>query len=228
MPSTKVEIFPPHGWIQLEQSCGTDLDVVNCAKVSFAKHSDTFAEHERGVLKFLMKHRHGTPFEHNYFKFHVRAPIFVIREWQRHRIGVSYNEESGRYVEMRPDFYIPQQARVQKGTPGKYSFKSGSLEQSALLATYTADNAREAYHRYLHLLNEGVAKEQARAVLPLTLYSEFYFSCNARSLMNFISLRTSNEAMFEIKEYAKILFLLWSKEMPETAEAFQECDFISP
>ena len=228
MPGTKLTVFDPHGWVELEQQCGTDLDVVNCAKVSFAKHSIEFGEHERGVLNFLMKERHGTPFEHNFFKFHVRAPLFVIREWQRHRIGCSYNEESGRYVELRPDFYIPDHARVQEGTPGKYQFTSGDAAQALAVTTETADNAKDAFDRYQYLLHKGIAKEQARCVLPLTLYSEFYFSCNARSLMNFISLRMSEQAMFEIREYAKALYLLFSWQMTETAQAFADCNYIAP
>ena len=228
MQNIKINVFEPHGWVELEQQCGTDLDVVNCAKVSFAKHSEEFGTHERGVLNFLMKERHGTPFEHNFFKFHVRAPLFVIREWQRHRVGCSYNEESGRYVELRPDFYIPNHARVQKGKPGKYKFEQGSFDQGLAITTETADNAKDSYDRYTELLQLGVAKEQARLVLPLTLYSEFYFSCNARSLMNFISLRMSEQAMFEIREYAKALYTLFSWQMTETAQAFADFNYIAP
>jgi len=222
-----IRVLPPHGWIELESHNGSDLDVVNAAKVSFAKHSTEFGKEENGVLKFLMRERHGSPFEHNYFKFHVRAPIFVIREWQRHRIG-SYNEESGRYVELRPDFYTPDEARIQKGKPGAYTFTKGSLLQTdQLLRTVDSAN-KSAFKRYQHLIKAGIAKEQARIVLPNNIYSEFYFSCNARSLMNFLSLRMDESAMYEIRMYANAMFELWRGVMPSTAKAFTETGRIAP
>ena len=224
----KIEIFPPHGWIALEGHSGSDLDVVNAAKVSFAKQSEEFGHAEERVLQFLMRERHGSPFEHNHFKFHVRAPIFVIREWVRHRIGFSYNEESGRYVELRPDFYIPEGARNQEGKPGAYFFVDGTQEQSELLKSTVQAQSDAAYDAYRQMIEAGVAKEQARIVLPLNTYSEFYFSCNARSLMNFLELRTSEQAMYEIRAYAQAMFELWSEKMPVTAKAFQENDMKAP
>lgn len=226
--SEKIEVFSPHGWVSLEASSGTDLDVVNAAKVSFAKHSNAFTDSERGVLKFLMRERHGSPFEHNFFKFHVRAPIFVIREWQRHRIGFSYNEESGRYVELRPDFYIPEASRVQEGKPGAYTFSEGSSIQTKQVKRSVLKMNEDAFAAYQAMIKVGIAKEQARIVLPLNIYSEFYFTCNARSLMNFLSLRMDQSAMYEIREYAKAMHTLWSSAMPETAEAFIESGMIAP
>lgn len=220
-------VFEPHGWISLEGHSGTDLDVVNAAKVSFAKHSDEFGSAESGILKFLMRERHGSPFEHNYFKFHVRAPIFVIREWQRHRIG-SYNEESGRYVELRPDFYYPEKARVQEGKPGAYTFTDGDEHQQYLVQRTIAAASETAYSRYKTMVDAGIAKEQARLVLPLNIYSEFYFSCNARSLMNFLSLRMDETAMYEIRMYANAMYDLWEGVMPGTAKAFKENGMITP
>lgn len=224
---TKIEIFKPHGWIELESYSGTDLDIVNAAKVSFAKQSEKYGSAEEGVLKFLMRERHGSPFEHNYFKFHVRAPIFVIREWQRHRIG-SYNEESGRYVELRSDFYIPKISRVQEGSPGAYTFSEGTKKQTDLVHRSITAASETAFSRYQKMIDEGIAKEQARLVLPLNIYSEFYFSCNARSLMNFLSLRMHESAMYEIRMYANAMYDLWEKVMPSTAAAFKNCGMIAP
>lgn len=224
---TKIEVFKPHGWIELESYSGTDLDIVNAAKVSFAKQSEEYGSAEEGVLKFLMRERHGSPFEHNYLKFHVRAPIFVIREWQRHRIG-SYNEESGRYVELRPDFYIPETSRVQEGSPGAYTFSEGTKEQTDLVHRSITAASETAFSRYQKMIDEGIAKEQARLVLPLNIYSEFYFSCNARSLMNFLSLRMHESAMYEIRMYANAMYDLWEKTMPSTAAAFKNCGMIAP
>jgi thymidylate synthase (FAD) len=222
-----IKVFPPHGFVELESSSGSDLDIVNAAKVSFAKQSSDFGDAEKGILNFLIRERHGSPFEHNYFKFHVRAPIFVIREWQRHRIG-SYNEESGRYVELRPDFYIPENSRIQEGKPGAYTFTEGTKEQTDLVRRSITAASETAFSRYQKMIDEGVAKEQARLVLPLNIYSEFYFSCNARSLMNFLELRMAPNAMYEIRKYAEALYELWAKVMPATAEAFEHNGFTAP
>ena len=222
-----IKVFSPHGFIELESSSGSDLDIVNAAKVSFAKQSSNFGDAEKGILNFLIRERHGSPFEHNYFKFHVRAPIFVIREWQRHRIG-SYNEESGRYVELRSDFYIPENSRIQEGKPGAYTFTEGTKEQTDLVRRSITAASETAFSRYQKMIDEGVAKEQARLVLPLNIYSEFYFSCNARSLMNFLELRMAPNAMYEIRKYAEALYELWAKVMPATAEAFKHNGFTAP
>lgn len=208
------------GFVNLEQQAGTDLDVVNAAKVSFHKHSQVFQEGERGILRFLMRENHGTPFEHNYFKFHIRAPIFVIREWMRHRIGVSYNEESGRYVEMRPTFFIPSTARSQTGKPGAYRFEEMDPATRADLQDIFRRQSKSAFAAYQELLGMGVAKEQARMVLPLNLYSEFYFTCNARSLMAFCKLRSDPTAMEEIRLYSRALETFLAAKMPETFSAF--------
>lgn len=223
-----IKVFPPHGWIELEAHAGTDLDIVNAAKVSFAKQSDSLGDSEIAVLNFLMRERHGSPFEHNFFKFHVRAPIFVVREWQRHRIGFSYNEESGRYVELRPDFYIPENARIQTGKPGSYVFEDGIDEQTEQLRTSVMLHSKNAYKHYQSLIEADIAKEQARIVLPLNTYTEFYFSCNARSLMSFLELRMSAHAMYEIRKYAEAMYMLWKKAMPDTALAFEKHGFIAP
>ena len=224
----QVNVFPPHGWVNLESHQGSDLDVVNAAKVSFAKHSTEFTDSEQGVLKFLMRERHGSPFEHNFFKFHVRAPIFVIREWQRHRVGCSYNEESGRYVELRPDFYVPERSRIQEGKPGSYVFTDGTRVQDIQVSQSVKANNELAFNAYKVMIDSGIAKEQARIVLPVNIYSEFYFTCNARSLMNFLSLRMDETAMYEIRMYAEAMYQLWENVMPFTAEAFYDCGRISP
>jgi thymidylate synthase (FAD) len=223
-----IKVFPPYGFVELESSNGSDLDVVNAAKVSFAKQSDNFGEAEEKILNFLIRERHGSPFEHNYLKFHVRAPIFVVREWERHRIGFSYNEESGRYTELRPHFYIPDIARTQKGKPGSYFFELGDNDQTEIVRTAVKMHSKQAFKYYQELLDAGVAKEQARIVLPLNTYTEFYFSCNARSLMNFLELRMAPNAMYEIRKYAEALYELWAKVMPATAKAFEHNGFTAP
>ena len=163
----------------------------------------------------------NTPFEHNAFRFHVRAPIFVAREWFRHRVG-SFNEFSMRYALATDDFYVPaaDDVRTQVGKPGSYSFEpvEPALAETAreeLRAVYDA-----AYAAYERLVEQGVARELARAVMPVGSYTEFYWTVNARSLMNFVSLRASETAQREIRRYADACERFLAEEMPITYEAF--------
>ena len=151
-----------------------------------------------------MRDRHGTPFEHNAFRFHIRCPIFVAREWFRHRVG-SFNEFCMRYAKATDDFYVPEpeDVRTQVGKPGAYSFEPVDAE----LAEATREQLREvydtAYAPTSELVEQGVARELARAVLPVGAYTEFYWTVNARSLMNFLSLRAAETAQREIRRYAE-------------------------
>lgn len=220
-------VFPPFGTVELDGHYASDLAVVNAARVSFAKHSPWYSETDQRVLRFLMKEKHGTPFEHNYFKWHVRAPMIVFWEWVRHRMA-SYNVESARYVEMRPHFYFPEAARVQRGKPGDYWFEPGTKDQTKWLQDALKKWSMEGFQNYLEAIERGIAKEQARLFVPTNLYVEFYFSCNARSLMNFLELRNDSHAMYEIAEYAKAIEFLWARIMPDTAKAFIENDRVAP
>lgn len=225
MPNTN-ECYPfddGFSFVTLEEHAGSDLSVVNAAKVSFAKQSEIYGEDERGLLRYLMREQHGSPFEHNFFKFKVRAPVVVLWEWVRHRVGVSYNVESGRYTELRKAYYIPavEACRTQLGKPGAYRFEP--LERDATVMEFQMAlraHSERGFREYNYFMERGVAKELCRLFLGFNLYSEFYFSCNARSLMSFLALRNSEHAMLEIREYAKALEYLWSKVMPDTANAF--------
>ena len=211
-----------HGFVTLLQQMGDDLMVANAARVSLQVRHEALEDSDYGLIKFLMCERHGTPFEHNAFTFHVKAPLFVAREWMRHRIG-SYNELSGRYKKFEnPDFYIPEEWRTQVGKPGAYYFEkwSQSPGEDRMNAIFI-NHYRDSVDTYNYAIDNGIAKELARLVLPLAMYTEFYWTVNARSLMNFLSLRNSEFAMLEIREYAKIVEELWTEEMPITAEAFR-------
>lgn len=227
----KVEVFPPHGFVRYLGSIGTELDIVNAARVSFHKESESFGKDEERLMNFLMKNRHGTPFEQGFMaRFHIRLPIFVMREWVRHRIGYSINEESGRYVEMRPDFYIPEtkNVRKQEGKPGAYTF-TGADEGLALYAQGEIKMASErAFDVYRRLLEQGIAKEQARLVLPLNLYTEMRWTCNARSMMNFLGLRAAPDAMFEIRQYAYALEDIFATYAPAVHKLWEENGRIAP
>ena len=182
-----------HGFVRLDGAMADDLSVVNAARVSFARRKTEMDESDEGLIRFLMRDRHGSPFEHNAFRFHVRCPIFVAREWFRHRIG-SFNEFSMRYAKATDDFYVPDAAdvRSQVGKPGAYRFEQvepalAEETREALEASYAA-----AYATYTRLVEAGVARELARSVLPMGSYTQFFWTVNARALMNFVSLRKSS------------------------------------
>ncbi len=210
-----------HGFVRLDGCMADDLSVVNAARVSFAQRSDVIGERDQGLIRFLMRERHGTPFEHNAFRYHIKLPIFVMREWARHRIG-SFNEWSARYSQLDPEFYIPepQDVRTQVGKPGAYSFDP----VDPALAEHTRETQRavyeQAYAAYVDLLEQGVAKEVARNVLPVAIYTQFYWTVNARSLMNFLSLRNAVTAQREIRRYADAVEKLFAAKMPITHSAF--------
>jgi thymidylate synthase (FAD) len=210
-----------HGFVRLDGCMADDLSVVNAARVSFAQRSDRLDDRDQGLIGFLMRERHGTPFEHNAFRFHVKLPIFVMREWARHRIG-SFNEWSARYSQLDPEFYIPEpeDVRTQVGKPGAYSFDAVAPELAEHTRETQAAVYEQAYAAYLDLLEQGVAKEVARNVLPVAIYSQFYWTVNARSLMNFLSLRNAVTAQREIRRYAAACEQLFGERMPITHSAF--------
>jgi thymidylate synthase (FAD) len=207
----------------------SDLSVDNAARVSFARRKEEMDDSDAGLIRFLMRDRHGTPFEHNAFRFHIRCPIFVAREWMRHRIG-SFNEFSLRYAKATEDFYVPEaeDVRSQVGKPGAYTFETVDPE----LADETRDALREvyehAYATYERLVEAGVAREVARSVLPVGAYTEFYWTVNARSLMNFVSLRAAETAQREIRRYAEAVEHFLEQHMPITYAAFVASGRVSP
>jgi thymidylate synthase (FAD) len=218
-PATTVELLD-HGFIALDGAFASDLAVVNAARVSFNVSSDEMTERDEGLIRFLLRERHGTPFEHGYFRFLVKAPLFVVREHHRHRAGHSYNEWSGRYSKLDAEFYVPDYVRTQVGKPGAYSFEPvepGVAEAARKEIRAAAEQAFDAYER---MLEQGVAKEVARTVLPLSLYTKYYWSCNPRSLMHFCSLRNSEHAQYEIREYARAAERFLQRLMPVTHAAF--------
>jgi len=218
-----------HGFVRLDGALADDLSVVNGARVSFARRKEEMDASDEGLIRFLMRDRHGSPFEHNAFRFHVRCPIFVAREWFRHRIG-SFNEFSLRYAKATDDFYLPEAAdvRTQVGKPGAYRFEPVDDE----LAETTREELRavyeQAYETYARLVEQGVARELARSVLPVGAYTQFYWTVNARALMNFVSLRNSEFAQLEIRRYAEAVEAFFAQLMPVTHEAFLENGRMAP
>lgn len=247
--------------VNLEQVLAEDMQVLQAARVS-TKGSGVLASYDEqeakrlidekdlpGLINYLMKHRHGTPFEHNLFTFFVHAPIFVWREWHRHRIGFSYNEESARYKVLEPVFYIPPPDRpmfkVDNWKPGKPKFLTieeetsilsipgegsyNSTDKYALLLENLTDSYTFAYRAYERNLALGFDPGLARDCLPVGIYSSCWVSCNARSLMSFLSLRTHDPdaakvsyPLYEIEVAATKVEALFAQHMPITYKAF--CD----
>ena len=230
--------------VELVRASAHDSDVLFAARVSTQGEQTLEAaaagaeatDRDRGLINYLMRDRHGSPFEHNSMTFYVQAPIFVFREFMRHRIA-SYNEESGRYREMRPVFYVPGADRnlVQQGKPGAYEFVPGTPDQTALAVAEATAAATAAYDSYRRMLDAGIAREVARIVLPLSLYSSMYVTMNARALMNFLSLRTKHpESHFpsfpqrEIEMVAEQMESHFAELMPLTYAAFQKNGRVAP
>jgi len=217
-----------HGFVALDGALANDLAVVNGARVSFNQESEEMTEGDEGLIRFLVREKHGSPFEHGYFRFLVKAPLFVVREHHRHRAGHSYNEWSGRYSKMEPEFYVPDNVRTQVGKPGAYSFEPVDDETREATRREIEDNAKRAFQAYERLLERGVAKEVARAVLPLSTYTKYYWSCNPRSLMHFCSLRNHEAAQFEIRQYAAAAETFLERLMPVTHAAFLANGRVAP
>jgi len=230
--------------VELVRASAHDSDVLFAARVSTqgeqtleaAAAGNEATSRDRGLINYLMRDRHGSPFEHNSMTCYVQAPIFVFREFMRHRIA-SYNEESGRYRELLPVFYVPGPERnlVQVGKPGAYDFLPGTPEQTALVDAEVRAVCTEAYASYQRMLDAGIAREVARAVLPVTIYSSMYVTMNARSLMNFLSLRTKREGTHfpsfpqrEIEMVAELMEHHFAELMPLTFETFNENGRVAP
>lgn len=219
------------GYVALAGFNASDLDVVNAARVSFNQSSQDLEPGDERLIGYLMRNRHGSPFEHNYFRWEIKAPLFVFREWHRHRVGWAYNEWSGRYSKLEAEYYIPARddIRTQVGKPGNYTFERIDDDSEAHgIQEIIEAQAISSFYAYDSLLDRGVAKEVARLVLPVNTYSKMHASCNARSLMHFLSLRNSEHAQREIREYAKRLEEDFALLMPVTWEAFVNNGRMSP
>ena len=225
--------------VELVEVSATDLRVAKAAWVSTKGKEAEDADEARlaGLINFLLRDRHGSPFEHSSFTFAIRCPIFVVREFHRPRAGWSYNEESGRYSKLRPEFYVPAPNRnlVQTGKPGHYIFGPGSEQQHKIATAHMVRSVWKAWDSYEEMLEAGIAKEVARMVLPLNIYTSFYATCNARSLMHFLSLRTENtEATYpshpqkEIQMVADQMEEFFKDQMPFTWAAWNTNGRVAP
>ena len=200
-----------------------DAAIVQAARVSYGEGLKDFKS-DKKLIHYLYKHKHTSPFEMVKFKFHVRAPIFIARQWFRHRMG-SYNEISGRYSKLSNDFYIPSKLPTQSEENKQLSDNTKDLLNDSKIKNLFDEylnNGNNQYNIYNKLIKLGVSREIARIALPQNLYTEFYWTIDLHNLFNFIKLRDSNNAQYEIKEYASNIKKMIRYCCPVSVEAFDE------
>jgi thymidylate synthase (FAD) len=198
-----------------------DSAIVQSARVSYGQGTKMVSE-DRGLVRYLMRHRHSTPFEMVEFKFHIAMPIFIARQWIRHRTA-NVNEYSARYSIMPDRFYRPDIENVRKQSKsnrqgGEGPIEAGTAEEFLKLL----ESAEANYAKYLELTEKGVARELARAVLPVSVYTEWYWKCDLHNIFHFLSLRMDPHAQIEIQDYAKAMYDLIKPIVPVACEAFED------
>ena len=229
------EVFPAldHGFVRVVDYMGDDQAIVQAARVSYGKGTTRVSE-DRGLIRYLMRHRHSTPFEMCEIKLHVKLPIFIARQWIRHRTA-SINEYSARYSVLDKEFYIPEEkdlaVQSKSNKQGRGNTLSAKDSEEALFLLKR--DAEKSYETYEYLLNEspegevvdnnrdGLSRELARINLTLNTYTQWYWKTNLHNLMNFIFLRADSHAQYEIRVYADIIYKIMESWVPITAEAFK-------
>lgn len=204
--------------LEIIRVSGSDVDIVNAARVSYGKFVSTITERDEKLLQYLMDHDHTSPFEHNQLSFRVKCPLYVSKQWMRHRMN-SYNEISYRYVKAPVEFYTPVAWRGQDKNNKQSS--TGAFENEEMRAAYKKI-LESAYEVYEQLIEAGVCREQARGVLPTATYTQFIFTCNLHSLMHFLKLRTHEGAQWEIRMYALGMLRLALPHFPVALGAWQK------
>ena len=218
------------GYVEVVDSLGDDLTPVNAARVSFGDRSNEFTEKDRKLSKFLIKNKHFSPFRHQHVMMIIKAPEFVMRQWYKHVVGIettsnhptkdhAWNEISGRYIAYE-DFYEPTEFRAQSDDNKQAS--EGLIEEQSKANQYWKEAQDKSVDSYNKLLKMGVAKEQARSILPLTVYTKVWWTASFQSIMNFIDLRDEKTAQVEIQEYAKALKEIMLEVFPETTKIWSE------
>jgi len=206
------------GLVRLVEVFGDDFSAVQAARVSYGKGFTT-PERDKRLIYYLMEHGHHSPFEHIVLKFHLKLPIFVMRQLVRHRIA-SINERSGRYTEFKEDWYIPERIRTPDSQNKQGSVASNDVKLNNDAIDLIEESIENSFAAYNKLLGMGIARELARIVLPTAMYTECYWTINARSLMNFLSLRADSHAQWEMQQYALTIAKIFKKCCPLTYKAF--------
>jgi thymidylate synthase (FAD) len=212
------------GYMELLDSMGDDLSIVNAARVSFNKSSEELEEKDKKLILYLAKHKHWTPFEQNSIKFRVKCPIFIARQWMKHRCWV-FNEISARYTKFDNTVYIPDTFREQSEDNRQASIDPRTINQDQARKIYE-DTVKSALDAYYKLLDQGVCREQARGILPVGSHTEFITTVNFRNYMHWYGLRIHSGAQWEIQQYAKASMQLVKKIFPIAVECFDELGLI--
>ena len=218
------------GYIEVVDSLGDDLTPVNAARVSFGGQSDEYTDKDKKLSRFLIKHKHFSPFRHQHAMFIIKAPEFVMRQWYKHVVGIettsshvtkdhAWNEISGRYVPY-DEFYEPKEFRKQSDDNKQAS--DGLVDDQVVASIYWGTAQNNVIETYNKLLDMGVAREQARSILPLTVYTKVWWTASFQSIMNFIELRDEPTSQVEIQEYAKAMKKIVLTLFPETTKLWSE------
>jgi thymidylate synthase (FAD) len=219
MTDTKITLGNA-GYVELLEVFGSDLTVVNAARVSFAKESHEFSEQDGKLVKYLAKHNHISPFFHPQIHMRLKMPIFVAREWFRHQIGFARNEVSRRYVDAPPECYIPEPEAIRARDPKlKQGSKSEPVEDAEFTQQILKDSTTTAMTAYSTLLARGVAPEIARMVLPQSMYTEFVETGSLAAYARLCNLRLDPTAQKEIREYADAVVKLLEPRFPVSWKA---------
>jgi len=220
------------GFIEVIDSLGDDLTVVNSARVSFGKRKEVYDKTDERLVRYLAKYKHFSPFRHLQVQFHVKAPEFVMRQWYKHVVGIettsnssakdhAWNEISGRYVPVE-DYYEPSVWRKQSDDNKQASEGVlDDLQQRRMDDAYN-DLMRKVRMTYDKMVKAGMAKEQARIILPLNQYTEVYWTASFQAVMNFIELRNEKTSQWEIQEYAKVMLEQMKEVFPKTTKIWSE------
>ena len=210
-----------HGFVRLVDSMGDDTSIVRAARVSYGEGSKG-ADADARLIRYLMKHKHTSPFEMVQFTFHIKAPLFVVRQWQRHRTG-SFNEVSARYTEVKTEFFCPSiESMTTQDASNKQERTKTIVDSPVFCQDMIMALNRHAHATYCHLLDAGVARELARIVLPVSMYTEFYWSVNLHNLLHFLRLRRAEDAQKEIRDYAFAIEEIIEPIIPVAYKAFHD------
>lgn len=223
--------------VEFIDAMGSDTSIARAAWISTGPDEREKDEARvEGLLRYLISHKHGTPFEHTSLTVRVHAPIMVFREWHRHRIQ-SYNEQSGRYTTFEPDFYVPGLDRplINVGTSARPQMGPASQDLHEKTSATLIEAYDHAWHYYQTLLESGIANEVARLVVPVGIYSSMYATANVRAWLHFLGLRTSEEnasfkghPQWEIVQAAKQVEAILTEKFPLTMRLFDEAGRIAP
>lgn len=212
-----------YGFVRLVDIMGDDSAIVQAARVSYGKGTKSVSE-DRGLIRYLMRHKHTSPFEMVEFKFHIKLPIFIARQWIRHRTA-NVNEYSGRYSEMKDEFYIPEKSQIRtQSTVNKQGRSDETLQESSIsrINEIFESSQKSSFDEYTEMLNLGLARELARINLPLSNYTEWYWKIDLHNLFHFLRLRMDSHAQYEIQVYGNAIAEIVKSSVPLAWEAFED------